>query len=83
MKAGPKYKTPTLRNQRKMCPDHWESNPNFIPIPKEKNKLLKVNKEKEKSYLDIIDKFAKDNFDDTFYAEVDNVRTGNVKKKKK
>jgi hypothetical protein len=70
VRYGPEVSTPTLDEQKELDPTNWSNNPNFIPIPKESNKLYKVkiatpdgnsqNWEKYLNKMQKIDEFEND-----------------------
>lgn len=81
--SGKSVCTPIQRMQIKMAPYTWKTNPNFIPIPRSKNKLLQI-KDKKTQYEVEIDKVAKEfntpENDVTFFAEVEHARKSKKKR---
>jgi hypothetical protein len=75
--SGKSVCTPIQRMQIKMAPYTWKTNPNFIPIPRSKNKLLQITNKKTQYEVEI-DKIAKEyntpENDITFFEEVQHAR---------
>ncbi len=52
-KFGSKVQTPSLKQQQILDPNNFSSNPNFMPIPEEKNKILQKMQEKLKNIKEV------------------------------